>query len=505
MSKIRKLIALILCGSSLLGCTACGGGKQQTGGSGVIQISCWEAGWGSEWLYAMAERFEDLNPQYTVEIDASSADGSIKNLLPVPDNNPYEVIFGGNSDPTLYSSYANLNDVMTSKYKDEAKTIEEKIGKEYCEVLKNREGDYDRLFFGTGYYGIIYNGDIFEAHDYEVPKTTNEMVALIETMKVDEVVPFIHFVNGGYWHGMLWTWAMQYVGHEEFYEMCKAPTLESLTDDENGISQALDVIYQMVGDKDNYMQGSSGFDFTTSQSLFLAPSSRSGKEIAMMVNGSWLENEMKNSEDELNQNMLIMKTPVLSSIIGKCSTIKDDETLAKVIEAVDRGKTSFAGISSEDFELIKKARLVEVSNADGNQICVPYYSDNIEGAKDFVRFFYSDEGLKIWAEKTQIMPLANFDDASIKIDTSTFSSFEKSQIEFAKKSRPVCEGYTNARHQIFISGGASLTAGFNNAGYVSSMMNYPPKTSAEIWSGIKTNIQENWAGYWANAGLELPQ
>jgi hypothetical protein len=155
--------------------------------------------------------------------------------------------------------------------------------------------------------------------------------------------------------------------------------------------------------------------------------------------------------------------------------------------------------------LIQNARQVEVTNATALEICIPNYSDNITGAKEFVKFFYSDAGLKIWAEKTQILGLAQFDNPATKIDTTKFSAFAKSQYEFAKKARPVSEGSTKARHDIFVSGGASLVAGFDNGGYAAAMTSQPSKNGATIWASIKENLTKNWATYWANAGLDVPK
>lgn len=506
-NKVVKALAVAMAMSTLGTATACSlGGGGETKEPGTIKITLWESGWGSEWLKAMAEEFEKDNPEYKVKWDASASGGDITNLLPNPDQHDYDIIMGCNTDPSLYASYYEiLDDVVNSKYKNESKTIGEKIGPELLSMLETKDGHYDKLCFGAGYYNIIYKTDVFTKYEYEVPNTTDELVALVEQMNGD-VVPFIHFQNGGYWHAMLWTWAIQYAGSENFYDMSKNPTLAALVDDKNGIPQGLEVMGSLLNNIKNYYLGSSGLEFTQAQSQFLAPADKlGGVEIAMMVNGAWMENELKNSEDKLNDNISAMKTPVVSSIIEKCETIEDDATLSAVIDAVDKGKTSYEGVSAEDFELIRVARGVEVTNAPGLEMCIPNYSTEKEGAKQFLRFFYSDKGLKIWFEKTHIRQFADFDDSSISLDTSNLSKFEKSQFALARKSVPVAEGRTHASHDIFVLGGADLVAGYAAPGYAAALVQATPEKAADIWKAVKANQNKNWNSYWTNAGLTPPQ
>lgn len=503
-NKICKWSAFALAVCVAFGAAGCkkSGGKT---GEGVVSISLWDSGWGSEWLYAMADAFmEDYG--YEVLIDASESDGDISNLLPNPDQHTYDIIMGCNTAPELYDSYYEiLDDVVTSVNIGETKTVGEKIGPEFLSMLKNASGHYDKLCYGTGYYNIIYKQDIFDYYQYSVPNTTDEMVALIGQMKSDGVIPFIHFQNGGYWHSMLWTWAIQYAGTKDFYALSQDPKLADLTDDNNGIPQGLKVMYSMIGDNENYYTGSSSMTFSLAQTNFLMPSEDLKDEVAMMVNGAWLENELRFSEDELNETVRPMKTPVVSAIVEKCPTINDDATLSAVIDAIDQGKTSYQGVSEDDFNRIATARKVEVTNAPGLEFCIPNYSDNIQGAKDFLKFFFSDKALQIWFDTTHVRQFTEFDDESRSYSTTGLSEFCKAQLEVMNVSVPVAEGRPHSSHRIFIAGGASLVPGFDNAGYAASMVNYPPKSDSQIWTSIKQNFEKNWATYWKNAGFEVPE
>ena len=77
-----------------------------------------------------------------------------------------------------------------------------------------------------------------------------------------------------------------------------------------------------------------------------------------MVNGDWLENEMSSYLLSHPQDIGMMRAPVVSEIIGKLATVNTDAKLSEVVKAVDEGKTSVEGVSAEDFETVRQARLM---------------------------------------------------------------------------------------------------------------------------------------------------
>lgn len=507
--KLAKAIAVAMSvcmlGGTVGGAVGCSGGRTD----GTIKITAWKSGWGVDWLYSLAEEFEAEYPEYHVEIEASASGGDITTQMPAEGTHDYDLFLGCNSNPETYIYYEVLDEVLDMVNPGETKTVGEKIGPEMLSMLINAEGHYDKLYYGTGYYTIMYKTDLFKKWGFKVPNTTKELAALFEDMKDCGVVPSMHFQNGGYWHSLLWEWAIQYAGPENFYQLGADPKLSTLTDDNNGIKQGLDAMWSVLGNRKNYYQGSSSMIFTTAQTKFLLPSDRLGAEVAMMVNGSWLENEMRNSEDPLNTHIACMKTPVLSTVIDKCETINDDATLSKVIEAVDSGKTSYDGVSEADFNHIKTIRTYEVTNAPSLEFAIPNYAAGKEGAKKFVAYFYSDKGLKLFFEKTGIRQFASMDDESFVYDTTNLSEFQKSQLELMNRAKPIGEGMVHNSHEVFFLGGMSLTGnyGMNYAGAMTnSTLDYPNGEPASvIWAGIKESLVTNWATCWGNAGLPVPE
>jgi ABC-type glycerol-3-phosphate transport system substrate-binding protein len=503
-NKVAKAIAIGLATVMLAGTAAACAAKKKAYDEGTIVISVCDSGWGANWTKKMAEEFEKDNPEYKVAIEADISEGDIASILSNPDH-PADIIMGGNNGAfELYATaYEPLDDIVNAKAAGESKTIGEKIGDDMLALLVNKDGHYDKLCYGTGFYNILYKSNILEDEEYgfTIPNTTDEFIKLVEQMKEYDIVPFMNFSGGGYWHAMLWTWAIQYAGTEAFYDMSINPTKAKLTDDKNGISQGLEVLYDLINDTKN-SDVLSGGKFGDAQTAFLAPS-LPGRQVAMMVNGYWLENEMRknNDEYEMNTNIKVMKTPVVSSIIEKCSTINDDATLSKVIAAIDNGETSYSGVSEKDFNKIVTARKYEVTNAPSLEICIPKNCDQKEGAKEFVKFFYSDKGLKIWFETMDVRQFASFDDESIVLDTSRLSTFQKSCAEVYEKSTPVAEGRPHSSHQIFIKGGASLVG---VGSYTVRLTDGTVNNRSTVWNEIKEYNEKNWSTWWANAGLTAP-
>ena len=96
----------------------------------------------------------------------------------------------------------------------------------------------------------------------------------------------------------------------------------------------------------------------------------------------------------------MMKTPVISSIIEKLTTVKDDATLSKVVKAVDGGAESFEGVSEQDFAIIKEARNILYSVGNYHTAVIPEYAKQVELAKDFLRFMATDKANEIYSVKT---------------------------------------------------------------------------------------------------------
>lgn len=155
------------------------------------------------------------------------------------------------------------------------------------------------------------------------------------------------------------------------------------------------------------------------------------------------------------------------------------------------GKT----VSAADWDYVDIARNTIGQNYSGNGAFIPAYSDAIDGATEFLRYLFSDEGLEICANVSKIaMPMTT---DSVEIDRSSWSDFAKSNAELlAAAKKHACGEYYASKHPIY------------NAGAINSMGNQPyiqyfctnnegdRQTADQIWNGIMTYIENNYESNW---------
>lgn len=508
MNKTNRQRALALLILAAICCsTGCGEGQTSgntfdnsayTGEKSEVEIWYWESGYGKEFLVDICKAFTEKCPQYTLVLKPTSDASFIENKLPSgAEINTADVMMS--ADVGCISKYCvALDDIVEAVNDGEHKSIGEKIGEEVLDTIKFEDGHYYYTPYAFNWCGLVYDVDVMQ--DYYIPTTTDQLIALANELVDDSKTPFIHFADGGYWSYLYDLWAAQYYGVENYKDLYTNPTLEKLTSETNGIYESLKVVEQLVSDRKMCYNGSNSFTFTDAQTMYWEGAA------VMMVNGSWLEYEMSQNYAAGTKNYAMMKSPVISSIIEQCSTIQDDDELACLIEAIDVNKTELSGtgysVNQADYDKVKNARNLMSNNGFQHAACIPAYSENIEGAKAFLRFYYSDEALKIFSETTHCSAVAEFD-ADITIDQSSWSSWSKSQYAL----RNTCEPFMyqpNSRSKIYIDGQCSLSA---NLSVVTLMANLNPAdklTASQVWEQIKGHHVANWDNYYSDAGLAKP-
>ncbi|MEE1315100.1 MAG: hypothetical protein UHS49_04980 [Faecalimonas sp.] len=83
MKKIKRFVSVGLILSMTAACLiGCGGGKKNGGGTSKtdIQIAYWNSGYGTDWLDAMVEAFNEAYPEYHAYYKARNYDGSCRQL-----------------------------------------------------------------------------------------------------------------------------------------------------------------------------------------------------------------------------------------------------------------------------------------------------------------------------------------------------------------------------------------------------------------------------------------
>lgn len=514
MRKMKKVLAITLVVAlGVTSMTACGNGKSAKGGSDTeIEIAYWHSGLGIDWLNNMVEAFEDKYPQYTVTIKSSADHTAVK--APFGNANTDTIDLYMSDAEYNYEYSEQLNDVLDSQVEGESKTIREKFDPSYLELEMTSDGNVYELTYGGAATGIVYNKKLFEQAEINTaPRTTNELVNVCDTLFGEDIVPFCHFKNASYWTYVSDIWRMQYDGEDYFvnnFYGCKdedgnSPSKAIFTK-EDGRYEVLKVMEKILT-PDYVLSGSNTYEITTMQTKFLQG------DCAMMVTGGWIANEMK-SVGGL-EDFEIMKTPVISSIIDRLDTITSDVELRKVISAIDAvtdGDKDISEyqtgdayqvddlvISASDWECVRKARNTISSNYSGHSMFIPTYSNAKEGAKEFIKFIYSDEGYKIYTD-TLHMPLPLSLDSG-EIDISDWNDFEKANAHLVETAEQTATTYIKGQHKIFYLGGATAYAGLNLFDKFCANNATDRLNATQAWEKLLDKVESNYKNTWlANIG-----
>ena len=414
MKITKKIMAVLVASTMVFGLTACGGSKKEKeteigNSKSDIEIRYWNSGLGTDWLDAMIEAFEKENPEYNVKYSETADVTSVTSAYGLEDVDTVDLYMSVKNYDTTWME--PLNDILDAKAYGDSKTIGEKFNDSYLKLEADRENNYYSLTYGGGVFGIVYNKKMLEdAGVDQLPRTSDELTAVCNKLYRADCVPFVHFSNGGYWEFVSEVWFAQADGMDYYlnnFYACK---------DEKGNSPSKEVLMKQDGRYDvlkayekfitpeYVMDGSNTIDHVLAQTKFLNNSA------AMMVNGSWLANEMKTTGSTDGFGM--MRVPVISAITKRLDTVKSDTVLRLLISAIDDvtdGKKDISEfksgdgyvvdgneISASDWDKVAEARNTVAANYSGESVFIPRYSNAKEGAKEFLKFMYSDKGYKIY-------------------------------------------------------------------------------------------------------------
>lgn len=498
MKMLAVVMAAVLTIGSLAGC----GGKKSNGGEGQsetdIQISYWNSGLGSAWLDAVIKGFKEKHPEYNVYYSATASDSAATAAFGMEETDTIDLYLS--TKKYDITNMEPLDDVLNATVDGESMTIKEKFDESYL-ALEELDGSYYNLTYGGGILGFVYNKEIFEEMGIaQLPRTTDEFAVVCETLVDNDIEALCHFKTSGYYQWLHEVWFSQYEGMDYYRDFYANPSIDKFQK-EDGRYEAIKA-YERIITPETVLQGSNSETHVSMQTRFLEG------ECAMMLSGSWLSNEMQNSGKM--EKFAMMKTPVISSIINQLTTVKSEPELRNLILAIDNvtdGKESIETyqdgdgysvndmkISAADWEYVKAARNSYAANYSGEAAFIPTYSNAKEGAKEFLKYLYSDEGYKIYLETLRIkMPLSLCEG---EIDTSNWNAFEQNQAElFDKMDYGVTKDIMN-KHRLFSDGGADTFAGQEFVNLMCANSEADRVNAEEVWSDIMTYIKDHYESVW---------
>ncbi len=523
MKSIFKKVSAIALGCALTASVGlvgvgCGGDTEK----GDLQVSVVKLGYGTEWLTALEEAFEaktgktvsvkvkigrEGQSSFDSELESNASDTDIfftKRGWFAEDVYKGKISVKGTSYDCLY---ADLSDVWNSVAAEGEKvTIKDKMDPTYTDAL-NIEGKYYNLPWAGGVYGIVRNVSVWNQlglTDADMPYTTNELFALCDKVK-DDKAPFIYSSSDEYYSAWSPIFFGQYEGKENVEKFMSGidpdGNVSQYVYTYDGHLESMKVLETLLDKANAYQHAATSVDFTTMQGLFL------NGQALFCINGSWLENEM--AANFSNANVDLIKTPVISAIVDKLSfnsndDAADDAKLKEVIQyvdAVDAGQSPAKpeGVTDADIKIVTEARHYSyMAGGVDHRAYVPAYSDQIDLAKDFLKFMYSDEGLNIYYRtlKGTMLPAT----PTIGYDSNglTLSGFRVS----ANKAQE--EGFVYDREpksRYFVLNSLSTCYQVGGIEPVNEFVNVNGKSAEEVMQAIDTFLDGKWTKFAGNLGL----
>lgn len=430
MKTFKKITSVILSlgmlTAPLVGATGCDDGPKE----GVLSIAAFEGGNGNQYANALAQAFKAYHPDIEVDVlcDPTVPEGAATALESNSSDVDVYMINGVNMGALCENSngaLANLNDVYSSKPETDSeqgdKTIAQLIDP-YLLPLMQYGGDrteyvnnYYAIPTGSNPLGLVLNKTVLDnvlgAGNWSVPKTTNQLIALCDAVQLADVkvniageeqlvYPFIYAGNAvEYWRYMWYCWQAQYDGAATFKQSqsCKINgeyNKEAYFTD--GKAKAMEVMQTILDPANDYCHTSSrSGKHTQSQKYFMQG------RAAMMCTGNWIENETSTG---YKPELIMVKAPMLSDmadLIGLTGTAQEkDAALADLVDKIDNGATSDSRLSDTNFQKLAQARSIVFTLANSEIAVIPSTSINLELAKEFLRFMYSQEGFEIFLRTT---------------------------------------------------------------------------------------------------------
>lgn len=545
MSKkiISVVLALCLAVSVLAGCSGNGGntgGSQgdnsdsgsNSVGSDVLKIGVVNKGYGDEFAKKLAEAFEAKTGIKTEVAKSNSSDWTETALLAGAKNNDIDVIFDINNlamknlAAAYYidgyeRAYADLSDIYDSPLEgyDTDKTLEELVfsySLAACtwggEDMGYGDGKQYFVNWASGVEGLVYNKTLFEKYGFSVPKTTDEMFAMMDQMKTlnngsyavnDEgytIYPFSYSGKANYLHYPQLVWWAQYDGIDTFNNILQGKDANGNYTAESqktiGKLSSFTIVADMLSSENQYTDpNSSSYSFTDAQVFFLA------EQAFMMSTGDWLEREMS-TNFEGNMEIAFMPIPVNSDIIANCTSVTTDEQLSQVISYIDGDvaeKPSY--VSDEDLAYISSARSMYC--CEGNQhICyIPAYSNKVEEAKQFIQFMLSKEGQEIMLQYSY----GNM--AMLNVDTAQFdyynqlSVLQQSKLEIVQGNGGATFVGKNYVHPMYYAGGMELCYNIMEMSFGLAQSSGSYKTAKDFWENEFAMVSGKFDTIMSQAGV----
>lgn len=322
-----------------------------------LNIAVFEGGYGPDYWNEIIDKFEAAYPGIEVEMQISPSIGDVIRPQIVAGNVPDFIVMNDNDPTGLIASMIkekglmDLTDVFEGPGLDDDTLLKDQVNDGILETAKCQPYGDGKIYlapFNSSPMGLVYNKTLFEEMGYELPTTWDEFFALGDQAKEDGYALLTYAgIYPGYMESLLWP------------SLASATGIDNVNDISNYVEgscstpEALEVLENIakIGTEGYLLDGTVALNHTQSQTEMMM------NKCLFIPNGNWMENEMAEAPRADNFEFGLWTAPVLKE-----------------------GDQAYVMTSVEQFS-------------------IPANAKNPELAKEFLRFLYTEDSVKLFAEK----------------------------------------------------------------------------------------------------------
>ncbi|GAE92356.1 xylose ABC transporter [Gracilibacillus boraciitolerans JCM 21714] len=311
-----------------------------------ITLTLWhiETGPSGEAIDAAVERFEEKNPNVTVEVSQQEND---------PYKSQLSVAMGGGNPPDVFSSWGGGGWLEQFVRSDQVRDISNDIDQDiYVEAALSAATFDDKVYgapIGMAVVPVFYNKDMFEEYGIEEPETFEDLKGIIETLKSNDITPFA-LANQSKWTGSFYLmYLAERMGGTDLFS--EAFSRSGRGFDDEAYVEAGHKLQELV-EMEAFPEGVNGMNYDTGQSRQMLYTESAG----MMIMGNWLVNNVRDEMPEFEEKLDFFLFPSIDGGEGEKTHVVGG--VAPVFSVSESSEHSEAAV-----ELVKELASLETSQA----------------------------------------------------------------------------------------------------------------------------------------------
>lgn len=322
-----------------------------------LNIAIFEGGYGPDYWVEIVEKFKaaypgvevnmQINPKIGDIIRPQIVAGNVPDFISMNDNDTSGVVLSMIKEKGLL----DLTDVFEGPGLEDTAPLKEQVLGGVLDTAKCAPYGDGKIYlapFNASPMGLVYNKTLFEENGWELPVTWDDFFALGDKAKEKGIALFTYAgIYPGYVESMLWPALASATGIDNL------KNIAAYTEGSFSTPEALQVLENIrrISEEGYLMEGTVALNHTQSQTDMMM------NKALFIPNGNWMENEMKDAPRADGFEFGLCPAPVLEA-----------------------GQERYVMTSVEQFS-------------------IPANAKNPELAKEFLRFLYTEDSVKLFAEK----------------------------------------------------------------------------------------------------------